>query len=379
MIKSIRIKSFKCYEDSKEIQFSNVNLLTGLNGRGKSTVLQSLLALSQSTKITGILQLDLNGKYVRLGDMKDVLCKKNDAKSFSFDIHTDDAVDSHIKFIFGGQANEKSASIEQLLVDNREMVGYEKLITSDGKELSSSDGEQLMVRSLAPTSDIVSLKSFRNVCYISADRTGPVDAEDYVNPAILDSIGPRGEYVLNLLESKGASFQEDVRKALSDILTGANLSIYVENGKVVLKMDSSDCGPLFKPTNVGYGYGYLLSVIVAVLSASEKSILIIENPEAHIHPGAQSKLMAFLYRMAVNKGIQLFIETHSDHIINATMVSICQNILHSKDVRVLFFDKGQDNGIIVNQLKVSSKGRILYPPTGFFDQIDRDLNVIVGF
>lgn len=78
-----------------------------------------------------------------------------------------------------------------------------------------------------------------------------------------------------------------------------------------------------KPSHVGTGVSYIASVIVSALSCKKGSLFIIENPEIHLHPGAQSKLLEFLSFLAA-KGLQIIVETHSDHIFNGLRKSMKQ-------------------------------------------------------
>ncbi|MBK9636389.1 MAG: AAA family ATPase [Bacteroidetes bacterium] len=71
----------------------------------------------------------------------------------------------------------------------------------------------------------------------------------------------------------------------------------------------------FSAENVGFGLSYALPIIVAALSSSENSLILVENPEAHLHPRGQSQL-AKLLALAAQSGVQIIIETHSEHIIN---------------------------------------------------------------
>lgn len=61
-----------------------------------------------------------------------------------------------------------------------------------------------------------------------------------------------------------------------------------------------------RPVNVGSGISYLISILITCLGAEEDSIIIIENPEIHLHPKAQSRLCKFLYHVS-KAGRQLFI------------------------------------------------------------------------
>ena len=380
MIKSLKLNNFKCYEESGRIPFSRLTILSGQNGRGKSSVIQALLSLSQSIERSGIKDMRLNGRNVQLGDFSDVLNYRAKNKQFSMEVTTDDVIDSRLRFVFvQDSVNDSLAKIDHLFVDGRDFVSSEELITSNGETLLDANDKQLSVRVLLPTSDVVGLNSLRQLSYIGADRIGPVNFVDYVSPTSFDSVGTRGEYVINLLEHKGMEFQEQVRTTLSEIFDGASLEVKADGNRIVIRMDSSDEGAFFKPTNVGYGYGYLLTIITSVMNAMEKSVIFIENPEAHLHPAAQSRLMSFLNRISKEKGVQVIIETHSDHIINAAMVAVNKHELKPQNVRVLFFEKRYGGRITIQRLKITNQGRILNPPVGFCDQIDKDLSIIVGF
>jgi predicted ATPase len=132
-----------------------------------------------------------------------------------------------------------------------------------------------------------------------------------------------------------------------------------------------------RPTNTGFGLSFVLGIIVAGLVAQPGTILIIENPEAHLHPRAQSNLGEFLGRVAAG-GTQVFVETHSEHIVNGIRRMIKQTILTPEMVRFLFFSKAP-NALepSVQPISVTSSGDLSEWPEGFFDQLDKDLNIIL--
>jgi predicted ATPase len=101
-------------------------------------------------------------------------------------------------------------------------------------------------------------------------------------------------------------------------------------------------------------------------------VLICENPESHLHPEAQSRLGMFLARVA-DAGIQVILETHSDHILNGIRVAVKKGIINNIDVAINSFDRDH----VVSHPKIDKNGRIDLWPEGFFDQIDMDLGELI--
>ena len=211
MIKEIRLKHFKSFEDSGALNLSRVNLFTGKNGRGKSSVMQSLLLLAQSfDKDRGISSLDLNGPFVVLGTFNDLNRRDEASTSFSISFKTDDEIDNDISCEFIRDATDnRKAKIKELTVDGvskMETVATTGVVTAeDGSPLLLEDGgfvlDETSERRVGTTSDVVGFSQFQNVILISADRKGGVD---YVK---LDAawsrekgVGIHGEYVMNMLE-----------------------------------------------------------------------------------------------------------------------------------------------------------------------------------
>lgn len=94
MIKSIEIKNFKSIKE-KFFPLKNLNLLLGLNGMGKSSFIQTLLAIKQSSQLSNG-RLDLNSsRFINLGSTKDVLYQYSKQQDLAFDL----------KFINGKEIN----------------------------------------------------------------------------------------------------------------------------------------------------------------------------------------------------------------------------------------------------------------------------------
>lgn len=132
-----------------------------------------------------------------------------------------------------------------------------------------------------------------------------------------------------------------------------------------------------KSKNIGFGISYSLSIIVALLSAQPGAIILIENPEAHLHPKGQSKLTELIC-LAAKSGIQIIVETHSDHVLNGVRKAINSGKIKKEEASVYFFETDDQNTSVTNEIIFSDKGRIVNYKKGFFDQFDNDLDELIG-
>jgi predicted ATPase len=132
-----------------------------------------------------------------------------------------------------------------------------------------------------------------------------------------------------------------------------------------------------RPQNIGFGVSYVLPIIVAGLVAAPGGMLIVENPEAHLHPAGQSLVAQFLGRVA-SMGVQVIMETHSDHVINGLRLASVgdHHPLQPRDVRILHFrsnTRPDNNQPLVQSIGLTERGGLTSAPEGFFDQSEKDL------
>ena len=147
------------------------------------------------------------------------------------------------------------------------------------------------------------------------------------------------------------------------------IQVLYRNEKVLFEM---------RPKNVGTGVTYITELIIAALACKEGDLLIIENPEIHLHPSGQSELVEFLAFLA-QCGVQIIVETHSDHIYNGIRKSIRLDQIDSDKVNIYSFTQDTKGCSIPIKIPVNGDGKALNNAEGFFDQIDKDLNVILGW
>lgn len=380
MITKISIERFKSHRQTILNELSYLNVLTGANGVGKSSIIQALLLLRQTFKKGRLKRgLDLHGDFCSLGSANDVLhfgadkdeiifCFEHDEKPFAW-------------FFSAKKLRNTSLEVIQYPETNLELIS---LFNNNFQYLSASR--------------------------LSAEESYPKDTFAVEDEQQLSIKNGRGELVAHFLSFYGipstenSHFQielplllhkDEPQKALllqtsawmKEISADINVKVYENDKNFEIKYSfnryQDTATDDINPTNVGFGISYTLSVVVAILSAKKDALIIIENPEAHIHPKGQSKL-AELLALAAQSGIQIIIETHSDHIINGILVAIKKmetegnGISHDK-VKMYFVERtAEGHSCECKQLTVSQGGFIQSPPAGFFDQIGIDQRYLLG-
>ena len=422
MIQAIKISNFKLFKDETIIPLSNLNLLTGTNGKGKSSVLQTLLLLNQSINYNrSTNNVILNGNNVLLGNLFDVknrfvssqdpinLSFKLDKSTISYKLEQYGEIDIDLKIssIHVDILNDNlEYSISKIADDDL----YKVYKNSDDffPDLTFSLDNLFIPESILKVINephLLEIKrelSFSNIHYVSADRIGPKNFYEKKSLSGFISVGSLGENTVNILARKGGDIVDPLlRKVYIDlflpkedeiindtveaytnywldkIFEGAEVKTEVMSDMDIIKFSikPSKKEVFYKPTNVGYGFSYSLPIIVAGLIAKKGDILVIENPEAHLHPYAQSIISKFLSGIC-RVGVQVIVESHSEHILDGFRIVVHDKIVAQNEINVLYFDKNEDS--YFKEIEVKEDGDIENWPENFFDQSTKDLNYLYG-
>ncbi len=380
MFKSLYLQNFKCFREiEKPLLFSHINLLTGSNGRGKSSIFQSMLLLSQSYESGKDLRnIRLTGRYLSLGTYKDVIYGGNTDDKISIKLTTDNEKDNNLLFVCKLGSAGIDTSIDNIYVNDIPLGSETTMGMSDNNGMIVEEHKNI---NFAPTSTYESFSQLANVYYISADRIGPQNSAKMLEDLVDDKIGIHGEKVINSLYERNVDFQKLIAKELSLILGGASINVTSSDFEYIrMYVDSVDGSKGFKPVNVGFGYSYILPIVVLPLIIPSGSKLFIENPEAHLHPGAQSRVMDFLIRVCKEKNIQLFIETHSDHIVNSLRIAIKEkrNGLSAQDATLIHLDReNTSKQPVIWQIEIDKDGNLSDYPHDFLEEWGNQMSMLV--
>ena len=127
-------------------------------------------------------------------------------------------------------------------------------------------------------------------------------------------------------------------------------------------------------THAGFGLSYMLPVVVAFLS-QPGFLCLVENPESHLHPRGQT-MLAILATQAAKSGVQLIVETHSDHFLDGVRIAVRNGLLDSEDTAIHYFERVNGRTTVTSPT-IDSDGRLSEWPTGFFDQHELNLSELL--
>lgn len=118
--------------------------------------------------------------------------------------------------------------------------------------------------------------------------------------------------------------------------------------------------------DVGYGVSQALPIVVDCLRAGRGRTLLLQQPEVHLHPKAQSELGSFLAALTKQAGKRFLIETHSDYLVDRIRMDIRDQKygLQPEDVSLLYFERGAA-GIEIHRLNLDKLGNIVNAPSGY--------------
>lgn len=365
MITRIFLKNFKAFNNI-DINLSPLTLFCGKNGMGKSSLIQGLLILRQSYVADKFLsKLQLNGNLVNIGYGRDL-----------YNIEGEGDVKFDICF-------EKNKCLSLTYSHN-----------SDSDILEQIEGN---INSF----NIADYSLFNNnFQYLNAERITPkrtYEASPYA-VEVLRTLGEKGQYSVHFLDkykfksipnlrlrhpnAKSITLLDNVNAWISEITSEVRVKPRFHPDLKISTLgyefiNQKDTTPEFASVNTGFGITYVLPIIIAILTAQKGDLLIFENPESHLHPKGQV-MLGKLISYAANDGVQILVESHSDHIFNGMRVAIKEKKILESNFSVFFFSRAEEgHSIYIEEPLVDSNGRLSFQPNDFFDEYTKQLSLLI--
>ena len=348
MIKNIKINNFKSLKNV-QLDLGQFNLLCGTNASGKSSLIQAVLLMAQNMDENN--EIILNGELLSLGEFIET-------KNFGASINVPVSI-----------SLKSNTDIHSVLTFNQDGL-LEKSI-------------------LFP-------KINQQLYYLAANRIGNADV--FERASRKNIFGLQGEYAISFLADNNETpmpeslifdkSQDTAHVFIDEVnywmkrITDAILKVdkIQKTNKLVLSY-ADKTNHQVRTSNTGSGLSYVVSIVILGLGVGllgekmkQKPVVIIENPEIHLHPKAQATLTEFL--VWLSNYMQIVIETHSDHIFNGVRKMIKQEKLSVENSNIFFFQL-ENNVTSIKKIEISHNGKLLTMEKDLFDQFQIDLSELL--
>ena len=377
VLNRLDLQSFKCFELLR-LPLAPLTLLSGPNASGKSSVLQSLALLHQTMQENEwATRIMLNGSTAALGTVTDVVDQVNGRDGFGIGLVDDDA---NCRWTFAGDRRDMSLQVSSVAVNGVKAAGADEL--------------HYLLPTGAGAAALALAGRVKDLTYITAEREGPREVYPLEDQHIVARVGPRGENAVSIFHrGRDERVADELRLAelaptlfhqvsgrLHKFFPGCAVDVQqVPNANVVtLGVRTSEDTGFLRPVHCGFGITQILPIIVAALSLPPGNLLLIENPEVHLHPAGQALMGQFLAEVA-RSGVQVIVESHSDHILNGIRRAVKSGSIPAEDVAIHFFRARTADAPQVLMPALDDSGNIDVWPSGFFDQFDKDLEYFAGW
>ena len=443
MLTRLYLKNFRAFEE-QSVDLSKINLFFGPNNAGKSSLLSALNLVCQTVKSSDIdADILLSGRFEDFGSYYDMVNGNDESKQITILIEAELAIPhrSYVHPKHGGRqlriketkqrghleikigyrkdrhevrllASEIRIPEENLLIrTRRNQLGRHVVDSMKGfKDLSIEKMEQMvLVRNLIPTvlvplvsrdpayEELRAIRSFtlgmrreiNKVEFIGPFRSSPqrlylLTGESPAN------VGRHGERALEIMmqdEKRKGREKKELMKLVSDWLKEAEIArrIYtmpMTDRYFEVIVQNFYTGEEENLTDVGFGCSQILPVLIAGFNVEEGGIFIVQEPEIHLHPKAQAELGS-VFKVLHKRGVQLIIETHSEHLLLRLQSHVARGDIKAKDVNVYYVDpaakRKRKKGKIITKIEIGEEGYFTQEwPRGFFPELLQEAERLAG-
>lgn len=435
MINQFSVKNFKCHEATRYFDLPGLTIVSGTNNSGKSSFLQSIYLLTQHKSNRYPVLLLNDG--LSLGSFSNIL-NKNASNSESIDFSITFAADKlentpfasvdcffsyknpndynflpmydieeypildFLEVTYFEKNNKNSPQVlEFTLEDQKDDFMYKVNGTSDQGfcRISNLVPEPVVYESTSRKERKVCsfiYEEVRRLLYeLSTDNIHYIKAlrlNDFINKNISlnTKLGLAGEYTAEVMSKKwnqkidyyldgkqltfGEIFDVWVKRLLGKEYMVKSRQVDRDQYKITVTDTNSKMD--FTLDQVGFGISQILPILTLIFSSKRHDVILIENPEVHLHPRLQS-LFTDICIEAIRNERKMVIETHSEHIVNRLRLNVKKNPEIRNHVNVYFFEK-KNSEVVVTEVHIDESGKIDYWPDNFFDQSYQDLMGLIS-
>ncbi len=412
MLTHLKLDNFKIWKSTGPMRLAPVTLLLGTNSSGKSSLIQSLLLIRQTVKGDDPNQ-DLNlgnpdaGDSVTLGRFRDVLCRHGGGSKVGIEFRWAPGGQDADSTIFSARYRKGPAGSAELdylrlgrdgqgFTVQRSRPGVFRLQLGDERKARGQSPEFRPQRSFAFAPAALArlgevgerivdvgpqlLDELSRIIYLGPVRR--LAQRDYVwNGLMPATIGDDGNKAVDALIASGMATQrarkrgdtqpreaelfEETARWLKRMDLADGLSVNALGGSARHELLIEREGTQVNLKDVGVGVSQVLPVIVAALHAARGNIVIVEEPESHLHPLAAALLAELFAEVSKKRGVQFIAETHSEHLFRRMQTLIAQQHVKNADCAMYFVERDRDEAIL-KALVTNEYGAVTNWPDKFF-------------
>lgn len=353
---TLQIENYKCFRDAQPVSLNDMTVIAGQNSIGKSSLMQSILLLYHAARRKDGDTIFVNDEAygLELGTASEL--PNLDSRSSTFSIGIYDESDDFQQASFS--------------------VPDEDSLWSSLQFETSSGGKGI---------EALNRLEFY---YLSSERVGPRISTPMGNLDFRNT-GCHGQYTAQVLGEKGGRIKIDPSRMfpgstnpnleaqtnlwLDSMIPGAQVTAVNQPNTLQQQVVMRRGNDNLKATNVGFGISYILPIIVTCLVAKRGSFVLIDTPEAHLHPSAQTIMGKFLGLMAMT-GLKIVIETHSDHTIDGLKLYASEVPENRDRITINFLSYAEEGNPSVTEICIDKEFRYDHYPRGFMDQAIMDFH-----
>lgn len=334
MLTNVYVENFKCFRE-ESIDFKPLTLITGPNSSGKSSLIQAILKLGEHN------DLELTKYLLSLGLFDELKNKYVNPSSYTLRATFSDEKVAKLRAAKNIETIDTPVNHALLFPNRATYLNANRQVFNEVQFVSLAKKEE---RKFGISGEHIA-------GYFNEFKDEPIENDLIKAEAVADTLEGQVNYWINKITNFDYALH-------TETITSSSVKVFYKDGE----------GFAFKPGNIGTGVSYLSTILIACLSAQKGNIIIIENPEIHLHPQSQSNLAEF-FAFIASKGVQLIIETHNDHLINRIRYEVFKGHISHEDVVIHYkypqqpFKKIKINsaGMFVNEFGENSF------PEGFYN------------
>lgn len=401
MLSELKLSNFRIFDDEVTIRFRPITILIGKNNAGKSSIIKLLLMLQQSCGAHGGPFLVVRGGRVNLSRLYDLKNAKSRKRSLKFflrmraDVTSGDPVGSHL--LERGKATEnveyemaadvlynKQGAFRgngwgvSLFAEGKRVSQSLSLLTENSKFLNIEDGcreptEREVIEESSLTAAMrhcvrmvgQNIETIDHISPVKEDLPRTIDTGEDIES---HSVGQNGAHALHHLHRLWAQQDESnddkdryefVLNHLDKVLDVRDIDFPGQGDLAQCEVVNSKTGTRVNLADFGFGVSQCLPIFVQGAMMHPRTTLMVEQPEAQVHPTAQLDLGSFLASLWKERKVGSIVETHSNNLLLRLRHLIAKGNGHLQpdDVSIAFFDIEEGKATVKN-LDIDKDGRI---------------------